>query len=118
MDSTTTDGGKSISSNLEIRTPLILGCYYFYDTILYCNHPCVNLNLVPCVFLLLGDSLCYCLVETGDRSLQLAHFSSCAQYFVLVLAHREYVVGWFWPKLDFKVSTQVKRQVNDLSTTH
>ena len=35
---------------------------------------------------------------------------------VLVLAHRDCDVGWFRPKLDFKVPTRVRRQVIALST--
>ncbi|CDQ56217.1 MAD2L1-binding protein isoform X1 [Oncorhynchus mykiss] len=104
-----------------------------------------SLSLVPRVLLLLGGSLLLpkelyevnmedVILATGDRSLRV---SSCLrQVFrtlfvadllsdakpvrltattVMVLAHRDCGVGWFRPKLDFKVPTRVKSQVISLS---
>ncbi|CAL8300085.1 unnamed protein product [Merluccius merluccius] len=105
-----------------------------------------SLSLVPRVLLLLGGSLSLpkelyevdmeaLVLAAGDGSLQV---SSCLRQLfrtlfvadllsdarpvrlmattVLVLAHRDCGVGWFRPKLDFKVPTRVKRQIIALST--
>uniref|UniRef100_A0A4W5J7G5 MAD2L1 binding protein n=1 Tax=Hucho hucho TaxID=62062 RepID=A0A4W5J7G5_9TELE len=104
-----------------------------------------SLSLVPRVLLMLGGSLLLpkelyevnmedVILAAGDRSLRV---SSCLrQVFrtlfvadllsdakpvrltattVMVLAHRDCGVGWFRPKLDFKVPTRVKSQVISLS---
>ncbi|XP_029554980.1 MAD2L1-binding protein isoform X2 [Salmo trutta] len=104
-----------------------------------------SLSLVPRVLLLVGGSLLLpkeqyevnmedVILAAGDRSLRV---SSCLrQVFrtlfvadllsdakpvrltattVMVLAHRDCGVGWFRPKLDFKVPTRVKSQVISLS---
>ncbi|XP_056148243.1 MAD2L1-binding protein [Lampris incognitus] len=106
-----------------------------------------SLSLVPRVLLLLGGSLILpkelyeinmeaLVLAAGDQSLQV---SSCLRQLfrtlfvadllsdarpvrlmattVLVLAHRDCGVGWFRPKLDFKVPTRVKNQIIALSTT-
>ena len=105
-----------------------------------------SLSLVPRVLLLLGGSPVLpqelyeinmegLVLAAGDRSLRI---SSCLRQLfrtifvsdllsdarpirltattVLVLAHRDCDVGWFRPKLDFKVPTRVKRQLIALST--
>ncbi|XP_014067408.2 MAD2L1-binding protein isoform X2 [Salmo salar] len=104
-----------------------------------------SLSLVPRVLLLVGGSLLLpkeqyevnmedVILAAGDRSLRV---SSCLrQVFrtlfvadllsdakpvrltattVMVLAHRDCGVGWFRPKLDFKVPTRVRSQVISLS---
>ncbi|XP_030234748.1 MAD2L1-binding protein [Gadus morhua] len=105
-----------------------------------------SLSLVPRVLLLLGGSpvLPQELYEVNMEGLVLAagdgslRVSSCLRQLfrtifvsdllsdvrpvrltattVLVLAHRDCEVGWFRPKLDFKVPTRVKRQIIALST--
>lgn len=105
-----------------------------------------SLSLVPRVLLLLGGSLVLpkemyeinmeaLAVAAGDQSLrassclrQLFHTLFVADLLsdarpvrlmataVLVLAHRDCGVGWFRPKLDFKVPTRVKRQIISLSS--
>ncbi|KAJ3580931.1 hypothetical protein NHX12_022425 [Muraenolepis orangiensis] len=105
-----------------------------------------SLSLVPRVLLLLGGSLVLpkemyeinmeaLVLAAGDGSLRV---SSCLRQLfrtlfvadilsdvrsirlmattVLVLAHRDCGVGWFRPKLDFKVPVRVKRQIIALST--
>lgn len=105
-----------------------------------------SLSRVPRVLLLMGDSVVHpkelyeinieaLVVACGDHCLRV---SSCLRQLfrtlfvadllsdtrpvrlmpttVLVLAHRDCGVGWFRPKLQFKVPTRVKNQVIALST--
>lgn len=105
-----------------------------------------SLSRVPRVLLLMGGSLILpkelyeinmadLVLATGDRSLRA---SSCLRQLfrtlfvadllsdtkpvrlmpttVLALAHRECGVGWFRPKLQFKVPTRVKNRIISLST--
>ncbi|KAM4607892.1 MAD2L1-binding protein [Polymixia lowei] len=105
-----------------------------------------SLSLVPRVLLLLGGSLILpkelyeinmeaLVLAAGDQSLRV---SSCLRQLfrtlfvadllsdarpvrlmattILVLAHRDCGVGWFRPKLDFKVPTRVKNQIIALLT--
>ncbi|KAM8738831.1 MAD2L1-binding protein isoform 2-T2 [Acanthopagrus schlegelii] len=105
-----------------------------------------SISRVPRVLLLMGGSLVLpkeiyevnmeaLVVASGDQCLRV---SSCLRQLfrtlfvadllsdtkpvrlmsttVLVLAHRDCGVGWFRPKLQFKVPTQVKNQVIALST--